>query len=95
MINLNKESIASICQKTNIARLYAVGSSVRHDYCESSDVDLLVAFHTTEGLGQYMNAKEAFEKEFGKKVDLIEETAIKNSIVNRTLNSDKVLIYEA
>ncbi len=90
----NKERLSSICQETDIARLYAVGSSVREDYSEISDIDLLVAFHTTESLDQYLNAKKAFEKEFGKKVDLIEEAAIKNPIINKTLNSEKVLIYE-
>ena len=95
MITFNKERIATICKKANIARLYAVGSHVRSDHSEDSDIDLLVAFKITEGLGQYFDTKDAFEKELGRRVDLIEENAVKNSIVNRSLHADKVLIYEA
>ncbi len=95
MIVFNKKRLTSICQQARIKRLYAVGSSVRDDHNENSDIDLMVVFQSTEGLDQYFNAKKSFEKEFGKKVDLIEESAVKNSIITKTFNTDKMLLYEA
>lgn len=96
MIGLDKNKISQVCQKNGIHRLYLVGSSARLDNADESDVDFLVLFSkTSRALDQYFNAREDLEKITGRKVDLIEESAITNERFRNGIMRDRVLIYEA
>lgn len=94
-IEPKKQEILSICKTRSIKSLYIIGSASRGDDLSDSDVDLLVAFAPSDNpFEQYMGAKEDFESLFNRRVDLIEEGAIKNPFFKQSINEDKVLIYE-
>ena len=96
MTGLDKNKIIHVCQKNGIHRLYLVGSSARIDNDDGSDVDFLVSFSKMSGaLDQYFNAREDLEQITGRKVDLIEESAITNERFRSGIMRDRVLIYEA
>ena len=94
-MKLNQAQIINICKLFSIKRLYLVGSVSRGDDSSQSDVDLLVAFNRKGSpLHQYMDTKFAFESAFQRKVDLIEENAISNPFFKKSIEEDKVLLYE-
>lgn len=90
-----KKGLFSICKTRSIKSLYIVGSASRGDDVSDSDLDLLVSFAPSDNpFEQYMGAKEDFESLFNRRVDLIEEGAVKNPFFKQSINEDKVLIYE-
>ena len=92
---VDSEAINNICKSFLIKRLYLVGSTARQENNKDSDIDLLVAFERYDNpLKQYLNAKDAFESAFNKKVDLIEEGALHNPYLRKSMEEDKVLLYE-
>jgi predicted nucleotidyltransferase len=96
MIDLNKEKIRQICIKYGIRSLYLAGSSARYDHTDESDIDFLITFMKTgRALDQYFGVREELEEAAGRRVDLIEESAIKNEKFKNSIIRDKVLLYEA
>ncbi len=94
-IEPQKKEILSICKTRSIKSLYIIGSASRGDDVLNSDVDLLVTFAPSANpFEQYMGAKGDFESLFNRRVDLIEEGAVKNPFFKQSINEDKVLIYE-
>ena len=95
-LKLDDDRINEICRQFGIRRLYLVGSNARGTQRHDSDVDLVVMFEQAgSSLHQYMGAKTEFEATFQCGVDLIEEDAIHNPHFLRSVDEDKVLIYEA
>ena len=58
-------------------RLILFGSRARGDERRDSDVDLLVEFQETPGLGEYMRFKFWLEERLGQPVDLVMKGALK------------------
>jgi hypothetical protein len=91
------KNIKSACFKYGIRVLYIIGSRARGDFNQNSDTDFLVSFKNLEEPGiadRYFEFKEFLESELNTKVDLIEESAVKNPIFKKTIDREKVLIYE-
>lgn len=88
-------SIAAICQALGIKRLELIGSATRDDFCpDSSDIDVLVEFEGSSDLfHRYFACKERLESLFGRKVDVIQASAVKNPYIRETIERDRVLIY--
>ena len=94
-IGVDHQAISKICKSFSIKRLHLVGSVAREENNKDSDVDLIVVFERYgSALLQYMDAKSAFESAFNKKVDLIEEEALQNPYLRKSMAEDKVLLYE-
>ncbi len=89
--------IAELCQQHKVKELYVFGSAIKDNFNETSDIDLLIQFANVdlmEYFDNYMDLKEAFEKLFGRPVDLVENQAVKNPIFRSILERDKKLLYE-
>ena len=72
-IILPKEQVADFCRRRHIRRLAVLGSALRSDFNESSDIDILVEFEPEYIPGLFGMAR--MEREFsallgGRKVDL-------------------------
>jgi len=94
-VQQNDNNIIKICKRYAITSLSVVGSVARGDESEDSDIDLLVIFKPFGSpILQYMGAKNDFEKFLKHKVDLIEDSAIKNPYFRKSIESDRVLLYE-
>jgi uncharacterized protein len=93
--NHNKD-ILNLCKKHKVRSLYAFGSVLTDKFNNESDVDLIVDFENLDVLDygdNYYNLKFSLENILKRKVDLLEEKAIKNPYFIKTLNKNKVLIY--
>jgi uncharacterized protein len=98
MINLApfKSDIEKICKDLSLQKLDLIGSAARDDFSDKSDIDVLVTFAGDENLfARYFLLKERLEKLFKRKVDVIEERAIRNPFFRRAVNRDRINIYGA
>ena len=94
-INQYKEKIKAICDSLSIKRLDMVGSATREDFdTERSDIDVLVEFEGTENIfSRYFELKEKLETLLQKQVDVIQQGAVKNPYVKKTIERDRIAIY--
>ena len=98
MINLLEfqKDIEKICKELSLRRLDLIGSAARGDFDEKSDVDVLVTFAGDEYLfDRYFDLKQRLEKLFNRKVDVIEERALRNPYFKKSIERDRVKIYGA
>jgi len=96
MIDLErfKGRIYELGKRLSLRRLDLVGSAARADFTEDSDVDVLVTFGSDENLfDRYFALKSELEEIFGRKVDLIEERAIRNPYFRESIENDRIKIY--
>ena len=93
----HKQDIKKICRDLRVKRLDLVGSASRGEFePERSDVDVLVQFDGLDRLfDRYFELKKRLESQLGREVDVIEINAVKNPYVKKSLNRDKVRIYES
>ncbi len=89
------EAIKEICSDLRVKRLDIVGSAARDDFQpERSDIDVLVEFEDVDRLfHRYFELKERLEQELGRPVDVIQDGAVKNPYVRKSLDRDRVPIY--
>ena len=91
----HKQIIERICKDLRVKSLDLVGSASREDFePERSDIDVLVEFDGHDRLfDRYFELKTRLEEQLGRQVDVIQDSAVKNPYVRRSLNQDKVRIY--
>ncbi len=90
------ESIKKLCSIHCVDKLYLFGSILGRDYNENSDVDFIVSFRDMELLSysdNYFNFKFSLEDLLQRRIDLLEESAIRNPFFIQSVNDLKVLIY--
>ncbi|UBM59619.1 nucleotidyltransferase domain-containing protein [Marinilongibacter aquaticus] len=90
------EAIKRLCQIGKVKSLFAFGSVTREDYTNESDIDLVVDFDENDPLKYselYFNLKDKLESLLLRKIDLLEERAIKNPFFKQELEQTKVKIY--
>ena len=91
----HKQVIEEICRNLRVKHLDLVGSASRDDFQpERSDIDVLVEFNGIDRLfARYFDLKNRLEEELGRQVDVIQDSAVKNPYIRRTMDRDKVRIY--
>lgn len=97
-IEAYQEDIQSLCGQFGIASLFAFGSVVTDRFNGQSDIDLMVEIEDTDPLtysDKYFNLKFALEKLFGRKIDLLEQRAIRNPLLMQEIDRTKVALYGA
>lgn len=88
--------INSLCHKHGVKSLYVFGSVLTSGFTDKSDVDFLVDFKTEtipDYFTNFFELKYALEQTIGRKIDLVEEKAIRNPIFKRNVEKTKQLIY--
>jgi predicted nucleotidyltransferase len=98
-ISSRQEELRELCRRFHVRRLDLFGSAAGNDYDPArSDLDFLVEFGPVPP-GAYADAffglKESMEQLFGRPVDLVAATAIRNPYFRRSVESAKVLLYAA
>jgi uncharacterized protein len=98
MTPLDKYShiINDLCKKHKVRRLYAFGSILTNKFTEASDIDLMVDFESVElqqYADNYFSLKFALEDTLNRKVDLLEERAVKNPYFKKAVEGQRQLIY--
>ena len=81
-----KRKILPILKRHNIRRVSLFGSVVRGDAGEDSDVDILVQIDEDISLLDFIGIKLEIEEALGRKVDLVEHSAIKPLLREKILS---------
>ncbi|MBU0697125.1 MAG: nucleotidyltransferase domain-containing protein [Bacteroidetes bacterium] len=85
-----------LCEIHSVEKMYLFGSAVTSNFNSKSDIDLLVKFKKIElfdYFDNYINLKEKLKILLGRDVDLLEEQALKNPILIKSINNSKQLVY--
>ena len=91
-----KSDLEKIYKEMCLRRLDLGGSATRDDFADESDIDVLVTFEGDENLfDRYFSLKERLEAVFKRKVDVIEERAIRNPFFRKAVDRDRVKVYGA
>ena len=96
IIKAKLPELINLCQQRKITSLYLFGSANTEQFGENSDIDLMVTFGEIElfdYFDNFMELKEDLENIFGRKIDLIEEKTVKNPVLRRSIDRNKILIY--
>ena len=76
--------------------MFVFGSVLSERFQKDSDIDLIVDFQGVDlydYADNYFNLKESLENLFQREVDLLEDKAIKNPYLRKSIDSSKVLVY--
>jgi len=96
LIEMNIDKIIALCKKYKVAKLWVFGSILTHRFNDDSDVDFSVVFHYDQIQDLFLtffDFIEDLQSLLGRKVDLVDETAIKNDFFRQELNNTKRLVY--
>lgn len=94
-----KSELERICRHYHVRRLELFGSALSGRYRSGeSDLDFLVEFEPLP-IGTYADTFfgliEALESLFGRPVDLVVASAVKNPYFRESVESNKMLLYAA
>jgi hypothetical protein len=80
-IALPEVKVSEFCRKWKITELALFGSVLREDFRSSSDIDVLVSFEPNArwSLMDVVEMQDELEAILGRKVDLVERSAIERS----------------
>ncbi len=93
-ITVPRMKIEEFCHRWKIAEFALFGSALREDFRPDSDVDILVSFEKGADwdLFDWVNMIEELKGIFGREVDLVEKTSLRNPFRRHyILNTQKVI----
>ncbi|HSH52655.1 MAG TPA: nucleotidyltransferase domain-containing protein [Bacteroidales bacterium] len=96
LIKQHKSKLISLCKKYKVNELYAFGSVLTDMFNKHSDIDFLVKFGDVklyDYFDNYIEFKESLENLFKRKVDLLEIQTLKNPILRRSIDRNKIKVY--
>ncbi|WP_445159280.1 nucleotidyltransferase family protein [Mesohalobacter salilacus] len=85
-----------LCKKHKVKELYVFGSVVNQNSKSYGDIDFLVEFNHIDPLeyfDNYLKFKHELESLFAKKVDLVEVQTLKNPVLKRSIEKNKIKVY--
>ena len=98
-IDDHRAALEELCRRYRVRSLFLFGSAARGDFDPGrSDVDLLVEFEPLAGDGYadaYFGLREALEALFGRDVDLVTLTAVRNPYMKADIERTRTLLYAA
>jgi predicted nucleotidyltransferase len=91
-----KNEIDKLCFQNKVKTLYVFGSVLTNQFTTKSDIDLVVDIDSIDPFDyadSYFNLKFALQDLFKRKIDLLENKAIKNQYIRENIEQSKTLIY--
>jgi len=94
---IDKKSVEAIARKWKIKELAVFGSVLGDNFNEESDVDILIQFEseTRYNLFDFVDLKDELEGIFGRSVDLVEKSGIRNPFLRKEILQTARTIYAA
>ena len=93
------EQFAAICATCCMRKLSIFGSAVRDDFDEAhSHIDNLVEIEDLPVQGyatNFLTRQDSLIHLYGRSVDLLTDSSIRNSFLRKPINRDRVLLYAA
>lgn len=98
IIELNISKIMEICRRFHVRRLWVFGSILTNRFNDNSDVDFCVDFDKSkinlmDYADNFFDFQYALEDVFGRKVDITEDSAVRNPYFRQELDETRKLIY--
>ena len=96
IIDKNREKIKTLCSEHKVSKLFVFGSVLTDKFKKSSDIDLIVDFEGIElydYADNYFSLKSSLEKLLNRQVDLLENKAIKNPYLRKSIDASKQIVY--
>ncbi len=96
LIEMNIDKIVALCRKYKVAKLWVFGSILTDRFNDESDVDFSVIFHYDQIhdlFEVFFDFIEELQRLLGRRVDMVDETAVRNQYFRKELDSTKRLIY--
>jgi predicted nucleotidyltransferase len=100
LIESKRSILADLCRQYAVKRLEVFGSAVTETFDPArSDLDFLVEFLPEQDLGpwlrHYFQFRTELERLFGRPVDLVQMSAVKNRFFQRELDRTRTVLYAA
>lgn len=99
VIAAKKAQVEELCRRMGVRRLDLFGSATGEGFDkESSDIDVLVEFDAAEGFdhfGAYFGLKEGLEELFGRPVDVVTASSVKNPYLRARVMATRESLYPA
>src|SRR3974377_939084 len=96
-IESHQEELRALCRRFQVRRLDLFGSAARGGFDpEHSDIDFIVEFHRgapQHPFDAYFGLKEELEALFGRKVDLVELSAVRNPYLRASIEQSRENAY--
>ncbi len=95
-IAVDRGQLAVFCRQNQIRKLAFFGSAIRDDFCEESDVDVLVEFgqEETPGLLRMVSLEQELTEMFDRKADLRTPAELSKYFRNEVVESATVAYEE-
>jgi predicted nucleotidyltransferase len=98
-IEVHRAELVELCRRHHVLRLSVFGSAARDDFDpERSDLDFLVDFvplPTGEYADAFFGLLESLQSLFGRPIDLVVDSAIRNPYFRRSVDQTKASLYAA
>ena len=98
-IDSHREELQALCRRFHVRRLDLFGSAARGDFDpDRSDFDFVVDFDRTapqHPFDSYFGPKEELEALFGRNVDLVELSAVRNPYMKASIEQSRENVYAA
>jgi len=96
-IDIPRAAIEAFCHKWRVREFCLFGSVLREDFSPHSDVDVLVEFDGDApwSLMDVVDMIEELKQIFGREVDLVEKSAIRNPFRRHSILNHREVIYAA
>jgi uncharacterized protein len=96
IVDKNIDKIRALCDRHKVAKLFVFGSVLNAQFRKTSDIDFLVDFSGVDlyhYADNYFDLKSSLEKLLDRKVDLLEDKAIDNPYLRKSIDASKKMIY--
>jgi len=96
LINKNRKELEKACSTFKVEELYAFGSILTDNFKSDSDIDFIVSILSNDPIEyaeNYFELKFELERIFKRKIDLLEQKAIRNKNFENLVNRQKMLVY--
>lgn len=98
LIEMNIDKIIELCRKFHVRKLWVFGSILTDRFRPDSDIDLCVDFDWSnipllDAADNFFDFQFALEDIFGRRVDITEDTAVRNPYFRKELDETRKLIY--
>jgi uncharacterized protein len=96
-IHVPDSGIAEFCRRWKVTELALFGSVLRADFDDASDVDVLVTFSDEAGWSalDLVAAADELAELLGRRVDLVEKSALRNPFRRHAILHSAQVVYAA
>ena len=96
-MDIPKETLEEVCRRWMIRELSLFGSVLRDDFRPDSDIDVLVVFDPSAqwSLLDLVDLQRELGQLFGRPVDLVEKSALRNPFRRQSILATREVVYAA